>query len=75
MILSSQSGAAFLAAAFDNQTAGTGGHAGEEADAAFTTTVGGLESSFHFLYLLFMFLALFCFVFLIHPDTITPAIR
>ena len=50
-MLSSQSGAAFLAAAFDDQTAGTGRHAGEETNAAFAAAVGGLECSFHFFYL------------------------
>ena len=46
-MLSSQSGAAFLAAAFDDQTAGTGSHAGEESDTTFAAAVRGLECSFH----------------------------
>ena len=40
-------GAAFAAAALDDQTAGAGCHAGEKANAAFAPPVGGLKSSFH----------------------------
>jgi hypothetical protein len=44
----SQSDAALLTAAFDDQTAGTGCHAGEESDTTFAATIRGLECSFHF---------------------------
>ncbi len=44
----SESGAALLTAAFDDQTTGTGGHAGKKSNAAFAATVRGLECSFHF---------------------------
>jgi len=37
-----------LATPLDYQTTGLGGHAGEETDPAFATTVGGLKGSFHF---------------------------
>jgi hypothetical protein len=41
-------GAAFLTAASDDITAGSGGHAGEETDPAFAAAIRGLKSSFHF---------------------------
>ena len=47
-LLRGQFGAAFLAATFQNQTTGTGRHASEKSNPAFTTAVRGLKSSFHF---------------------------
>jgi hypothetical protein len=38
-LLCGESCAAFLAAAFQDKTAGAGGHAGEETDATFTASV------------------------------------
>ena len=48
-----QSLPAFLAAAFDDQTTGVGGHAGKETDPAFAAPIGGLKSSFHLRFSLF----------------------
>ena len=53
LLSGSESGTAFLAATFDNHTTGFGGHTGEETKAAFAATVGGLECSFHFVYLIY----------------------
>lgn len=45
--LRGQPGAALLAAALQDQTAGAGRHAGEESNAALAAAAGGLECSFH----------------------------
>ena len=49
-----QSLPAFLATAFDDQTTGVGGHAGKETDPAFAAPIGGLISSFHLRFSLFL---------------------
>jgi hypothetical protein len=43
-----------LAAAFDDQTAGVGSHTGKETDPAFAAPIGGLKSSFHLRFSLFL---------------------
>jgi hypothetical protein len=49
-----QSLAAFLTAALDNQTAGVSSHTGKETDPAFAAPIGGLKSSFHLRFSLFL---------------------
>ena len=49
LVLRGQFSTAFLAAALNDQTAGTGSHAGEKTNTAFAATIRGLKSSFHFL--------------------------
>jgi hypothetical protein len=61
-LLRGKSCAAFLTAAFQDETAGAGGHTGEETDATFAASVRGLESSFHFCTFSFIFsVILLCF--------------
>ena len=54
-----QSLAAFLTAAFDDQTSGVGGHTGKETEPTFAAPIGGLKSSFHLRFSLF-FLIIWC---------------
>ena len=49
-----QSLAAFLTAAFDDQTSGVSSHTGKETDPAFAAPIGGLKSSFHLRFSLFL---------------------
>ena len=48
-----KTGASLLTAALDDVASGGSGHTGKESEPAFTAAVGGLESSFHFLFVLF----------------------
>ena len=50
-----QSLAAFLTAAFDDQTSGVSSHTGKETDPAFAAPIGGLKSSFHLRFSLFFY--------------------
>ena len=54
-----KTGASLLTAALDDVASGGSGHTGKESEPAFAAAVGGLESSFHFLFVLF-FLLLHC---------------
>ena len=48
-----QTGASLLAAALDDVATGGSSHAGKESEPTFAAAVGGLESSLHFLFVLF----------------------
>jgi hypothetical protein len=48
-----ESDAAFLTAAFDDQTSGVSSHAGKETEPTFAAPIGGLKSSFHLRFSLF----------------------
>ena len=50
-----KTGASLLTAALDDVASGGSGHTGKESEPAFTAAVGGLESSFHFLFVLFFY--------------------
>ena len=56
-----ETGASLLTAALDDIASGGSGHTGKKSEPAFAAAVGGLESSFHFLFVLFFLLLNFYF--------------